>query len=201
MRSVMSVLAVALLAGCASVATPLPTDTPGPPTAEPTPRVTPEPTDPPDTSSPADTPSRDEAYQQLIVSIPVELAAKCKPAPKSEKFEPGQLAQADCDLPNGALADFVTYRLFDGFDSLNAFFDKERSSHEKSGNATGPGCGVGPGEGTWDSGRKDCFISGGNQAHVMWTHELLYIDADAFRVDRDFGKLETFWANAGPVTP
>jgi hypothetical protein len=95
----------------------------------------------------------------------------------------------------------VTYRLFDGFDSMNAFFDIQRRNHENGGVANGPGCGRGPGEGTWDNGRKDCFRSNGNEARVMWTHELLYIQADAFRVDGDFAKLEAFWAGAGPVTP
>lgn len=201
MRRALSLLAVLLLTACTAAATPVPTATPGPPTTPPTPRVTPEPTEPPDTSVPAETPSREEAYQQLVVSIPAGIAPKCEAAPKSEAFEPGQLAQADCDLPNGAAADFVSYKLFDGLDSMNAFFNTQRKGHENGGQTTGPGCGKGPGEGTWDAGRKDCFRFLTNDAQVMWTHELLYIDAVAFRNDGDFAKLEDFWSTAGPVTP
>lgn len=201
MRRVLTLLAVSLLAACGATATPAPTGTPALPTPQPTPRVTAEPTLPPDTSTPAETPTREEAYQQLVVSIPPEIAGKCAPAPRSEKLEPGQLGQADCDLPGGSLADYTDYRLFDGSASMNAFFDSQRRRHETGGDAEGPGCGKGPGEGTWDNGRKDCFKFITNDANVMWTHDLLYIQATAFRDDGDFAKLETFWASAGPVTP
>lgn len=195
-----SLLAVPLLAACGASATPAPTPTPALPTPQPTARVTPEPSDPPDTSNPAETPTREEAYQQLIVSVPPEIAPRCVPSPKSQPLEPGQLAQADCNLPGGSAADHVSYKLFDGSASMDAFFDIQRTGHQKAGEATGPGCGTGPGEGTWDSGRKDCFKVI-NDANVMWTHNLLYIDAIAVRNDGAFAKLETFWATAGPVTP
>ena len=62
-------------------------------------------------------------------------------------------------------------------------------------------CGKGPGEGTWDNGRKDCYLFLVDDAQVMWTHDLLFIFASAFRDDGDFAKLEDFWKTAGPVTP
>ena len=41
-------------------------------------------------------------------------------------MEPGQLGQADCDLPNGSLADFVSYKLFADQSSMDAFFNTQR---------------------------------------------------------------------------
>ncbi|MEA2622117.1 MAG: hypothetical protein QOH61_1027 [Chloroflexota bacterium] len=199
---VAALVASLLIVACGATATPVPAATPaGPPTAPPTPRVTAEPTLPDDTSAPAETPSRDEAYQQLLVSIPFEIAPSCDPVGPREELEPGQIGEADCDLPSGSTADYVSYKLFDGSATMNDFFGIQRRGHENGGTASGPGCGKGPGEGTWDAGRKDCYLFLTNDAQVMWTHDLLFIVSSAFRDDGDFAKLEQFWQTAGPVTP
>jgi hypothetical protein len=194
-------LLVVLVAACGSGTSATPSPTEAPPTALPTSEVTAEPTLPEDTGNPAATPSRQDAYQQLLVSIPPEIAAKCESIAATVPMETGQLGQADCSLPKGSLADFVSYSLFADQASMDAFFDTQRKAHEKGGTATGPGCGKGPGEGTWDNGRKDCYLFVVNDAQVMWTHDLLFIFASAFRDDGDFAKLEQFWKTAGPVTP
>jgi hypothetical protein len=202
MRRLVAMLGIGILVvACGATATPVPTATPAPPTAVPTARVTPEPTLPDDTSAPAETPSRAEAYQQLLVSIPPEIAAKCKSIGDKEAMEAGQLGEADCDLPRGAVGDYVSYKLFDGSASMNAFFDIQRLGHKNLGSSTGPGCGKGPGEGTWDNGRKDCFTFITDDAWMMWTHDLLFIYATALRDDGNWAKLDEFWATAGPTTP
>jgi hypothetical protein len=202
MRRIGTVLCIGVLvAACGATATPVPTATPGVPSLPPTPRVTPEPTLPDDTSAPAETPSRAEAYQQLLVSIPPEIAPECESISESEPMEPGQLGEADCDLPRGAIGDYVSYKLFDSSASMNAFFDIQRQGHKNLGSSTGPGCGKGPGEGTWDNGRKDCFTFITDDAWMMWTHDLLFIYATALRDDGDWAKLEQFWQTAGPTTP
>jgi len=115
--------------------------------------------------------------------------------------EPGELAEADCDFRTGGVVDFATYKLFADKPSMDDFFDTQRKGHENAGTVTGPGCGKGPGEGTWASGRKDCYLFITNDAQVDWTHDTLFIFASAFRDDGDFAKLETFWATAGPGAP
>lgn len=200
-RSVLFALLVGLLAGCGSGTPASPTPTEAPPTALPTLGITAEPTLPADSEEPAQTPSRSEAYQQLLVSIPPAIASFCESISATEEMEPGQLGGADCDLPKGGSADFVSYKLFSDQSSMDAFFNTQRKGHENGGTATGPGCGKGPGEGTWDNGRKDCYLFLVNDAQVMWTHDLLFIFASAFRDDGDFAKLEEFWKTAGPVTP
>jgi hypothetical protein len=190
-----------LIVACGATATPAPTATVTPTIAFASPEITPEPTSPPDTANPAETPDRDEAYQQLLVSIPPDIASHCEPAPKGEEFEPGEIGQADCEQPAGSLADYVSYMLFEDATSMNAFFDTQRKGHENGGTAKGPGCGKGPGEGTWENGRKDCYLFITDDAWVMWTHDRLYIEATADRDDGNFAKLEEFWQTAGPVTP
>jgi hypothetical protein len=196
---------VGFVAACGSGAPASPTPSEAPPTALPTLAITAEPTLPEDSEAPMQTPSRQDAYQQLLVSIPadppLEIASHCESILETEPMEPGQLGEADCDLPKGSLADFVSYKLFADAASMNAFFNTQRKGHENGGTANGPGCGKGPGEGTWDNGRKDCYLFLVNDAQVMWTHDLLFIFASAFRDDGDFAKLEDFWKEAGPLTP
>lgn len=146
------------------------------------------------------TPTRQQAYEQLLRSIPAQIAAYCEPFPESVALEPGQIGQADCDLPDDSIGDFVSYELFADRASLDTFFDTQRKGHENLGNASGPGCGKGAGEGTWEHGRKDCFTFF-DDAYVMWTYDDLLIDATALQNGGDFAKLEAFWKVAGPVAP
>jgi hypothetical protein len=143
------------------------------------------------------------AYLQLLGSIPATVAQVCEPFKYTANLpaEPGEVAEADCDFPTGGPADFATYKLFADKASMDAFFDTQRKGHENAGTITGPGCGKGPGEGSWANGRKDCYLFITNDAQVDWTHETLFIFASAFRDDGDFAKLETFWATAGPAAP
>ena len=83
---------------------------------------------------------------------------------------------------------------------MDAFFSTQRKGHESLGQSDGPGCGTGPGEGSWEHGRKDCF-SFFDDANVMWTYDDLLIVADAFNDNGDYAKLEEFWKTAGPVAP
>ena len=200
-RSVLFCLLLGVVAACGSGTSATPSPTEAPPTALPTLAVTAEPTLPEDSEVPAQTPSRAEAYEQLLVSIPPDIAATCKSIPDTVEMEPGQLGQADCELPKSSDASFVSYKLFADQNSMDTFFNTQRKGHENGGTATGPGCGKGPGEGTWDNGKKDCYLFLVNDAWVMWTHDLLYIVATANRDDGDFAKLEQFWKTAGPVTP
>ncbi len=143
------------------------------------------------------------AYGQLLGSIPATVAQYCEPFKYTASIppEPGEIAEADCDFPTGGAVDYATYRLFSDKASMDDFFGTQRKGHENAGTITGPGCGKGPGEGTWANGRKDCYLFITNDAQVDWTDETLFIFASAFRDDGDFAKLEAFWATAGPATP
>lgn len=190
------------LVGCVGVTT---IETPPEPTPLPslaTPTVTAAPSVEPEASIP-DMPDPASAYQALLATIPAGIASTCEMATYSADFpaEPGELIGADCDLPAGSDADFVSYTLFDTLDSMNAYYDIQHRGIQNGGTLDGPGCGTGPGDGTWDVGRKMCYLFLTGDANVMWTHDLLAIVAHAFNDAGDFGKLEAFWQTAGPVTP
>jgi hypothetical protein len=149
---------------------------------------------------PGASPDRQQAYERLLTMIPAEIAATCESISVTEEIEPGQLGEADCDLPSGGLADFASYKLFADAASMNGFFETQRMGHRNLGQSEGPGCGSGPGEGTWEHGRKDCF-SFFDDAYVMWTYDDLLVVASAFNDSGDYAKLEEFWTTAGPVAP
>lgn len=174
-----------------------------PPPASPTgPRVTAEPTEPPDTAIPAETPSPEEAFQQLLAAIPQPIATACRQASGAgHRQEPGEFTTAECALPPGALSSRVTYRLFDGSTSMNAYYSAQVAVVTASGRARTPGCGQGANHDTWTNGLVQCFKSTAGSAQVQWTHDQLYVYAVASREDTDFGKLEQFWMMAGPVAP
>ncbi len=166
------------------------------------PRVTAEPTEPPDTAIPADTPSPEEAYQQLLAAIPQPIATACQRASgTSHRQEPGEYATAECALPIGGLAARVTYRLFDGSTSTNAWYRAQVALVTAAGRARAPGCGEGSNHDTWDNGQVQCFKSTTGNAQIQWTHDQLYVYAVASRDDADFARLEEFWMMAGPVAP
>jgi hypothetical protein len=166
------------------------------------PRVTAEPTEPPDTAVAADTPSPEEAYQQLLAAIPQAIASACRQAlGTAHHQERGEYATAECTLPAGGLAARVTYRLFDGSTSMNAYFKAQVTLVTASGRARTPGCGQGATSDAWDNGQVQCFRSTTGTAEVQWTHDQLYIYAVASRDDADFAKLDQFWVMAGPVAP
>ena len=203
-RCAACLVAILLVAACGGSATPTAGGTvqsPGLPTAEPTPAITAEPTEPPSSETPAATPSREQAYQQLLASIPADIVKRCGPVSPSWKVEDGQFAEADCTLAPGSLANYVSYELYDGVASMNARFDIQRKGHENAGTTTGPGCGKGPGEGSWTNGRKDCFKFITSDAQVMWTDEQLFIYAIAVEDNGDWARLEEFWKTAGPLGP
>lgn len=190
------------LAGCVGGVTrpTLPEPTPLPSLRTPT--IIVEPSDSPDPSIP-DLPDAATAYLALLAAIPPDIAGACEQVTYSSDFppEPGELISADCDLPAGSDADFVSYKLFDGNASMDASYDLQRRSIERGGTLQGPGCGQGPGDGTWDVGRKMCYRFITDDANVQWTHDMLAISAHAFNDSGDFARLEAFWATAGPITP
>jgi hypothetical protein len=196
------VVALLGLGGCAGAVTP-----PPPPERTPlpylrTPTIIVEPSEAPEPSV-RDLPDDAGAYLALLAAIPSDIAGACEQVSYASGFprEPGELIGADCDLRNGSAADFVNYKLFDGNASMDAFYDLQRRAIEEGGTLDGPGCGRGPGHGTWDVGRKMCYRFITDDANVQWTHDLLSVSAHAWNGNGDFAALETFWATAGPITP
>lgn len=204
MRAVLTRLLLVVTASACSGGGPSPAagDTLAPPPSPSGPRVTAEPTEPPDTAIPADTPSPEEAYQQLLAAIPMPIAMACHQATgAAHHSEPGEFATAECTLPIGSLAARVTYRLFDGSTSMNAWYQAQVGTVTAAGRARTPGCGQGPNHDTWDNGQVQCFKSAAGNASVQWTHDQLYVYSVASRDDSDFAKLDQFWMEAGPVAP
>jgi hypothetical protein len=156
----------------------------------------------PETQAP-ELPDPEAAYQQLLAEIPPALRASCTPETYSESFprDPGELAGADCD-PDGSGPLFVNYSLFVGKAEMDAAYELLKRGFAATGTISGPGCGKGPGEGTWDLGRKLCYqFSLLNDAKVLWTHDLLAVLSDASDDGGDWARLESFWKAAGPLTP
>jgi len=139
------------------------------------------------------TPDPESAYQQLMASVPEVLKVRC------ERGQAGGavMARVDCTPTTGA--DTVTYLLFDGEAPL---LDAYRARLEAlpAADLEGPGCGRGPGTERVPNGRKSCFRDG-TAANVLWTNDLVWILARAGRDDGDWAALDTFWTDAGPVTP
>lgn len=193
-RAVAAIAAATIaLAGCAG--SPAPEETAPPPTPLPslrTPTVSSGPTEPPETALPS-TPDPESTYQQLMAAVPIPLQDRCR---RAQPARPA-LARVECTPVSGA--DTLRYQLFDGeaplLDAFRAVVDAL-----PRGAVDGPGCGRGPGSERLPNGRKACFRQGG-EAVVLWTNELAYVLASASRADGGWAALDTFWAEAGPVTP
>ena len=185
-------MAVALVA-CGSPAAP--DETAPPPTPLPslrTPTDSLGPTDSPDAAL-RPSPDAEAAYQQLLASVPESLLGRCA----RSRPAGGALARVECTPATGA--DAVSYALFDAEDAMLAAY-RARLDAIPAVDREGPGCGQGPGTKRLDSGRKACFRDGG-AATVLWTNDLVYVLASARRADQDWAALETFWQDAGPITP
>ena len=143
------------------------------------------------------------SYAQLISEIPSAVASSCVELSFSSSVPPevGEAAEALCQLPSGALATYVNYKLFNTTKAMNTFYDTQHSTIADNGTVSGPGCGQGPGDGTWAHGKKMCYLYVTSDANVMWTQDQLHVVATALRSDGDWAKLEQFWQSAGPTAP
>lgn len=144
------------------------------------------------------------ARERLLAAIPEPIRASCEPDSYWQipdlGPEPGEIASVDCD-PDGSGGDWVSYSLWDSTDAMDAFYDTQHLGMTNMGALDGPGCGQGPGEGTWEHGRRFCFQPFGDDANMRWTHDELAISGSAIRDDGDWAALEAFFASAGPVAP
>jgi hypothetical protein len=139
--------------------------------------------------------------ERLRTAVPPTVLAHCEEAVNNETFpaEPGELAGLDCDYPTDGAVDYATYKLFDSRATMNAFYDTFAAGVTSAGSAQGPGCDEGqPGPSTWEHGRALCYVFLTDDAQVQWTHDALFIRANAFRDDGDFGPLVEWWREAGP---
>ena len=155
------------------------------------------------TGSAAPLPSMDPAaYQTLLATIPEPLRSSCEP----DTFwqlpdlgpDPGEIAQTDCG-PDGSGGTYATFSLFDSAASMGAFYEEQLAGMRALGGLEGPGCPTGPGEGTWEHGRRFCFALFGDDANMRWTHEALAITASAMQDDGDWAALDAFVRSAGPI--
>lgn len=144
------------------------------------------------------------AYEALLAAIPEGLRASCAPDPYWEVPdlgpEPGETAQADCD-PDGYGGNWVSYSLFESNAAMDAFYDTQLAGMRNLGGLDGPGCPEGPGEATWESGRRFCYQAFGDDANMRWTHDGLMIAASAINDEGDWAALEGFFESAGPAAP
>ena len=178
---------------------PLPTHLP---TAHP-PTGSPLESESPETAAP-ETPSPEEAYQFLLATIPEPVRSSCvRFTGHTEAIppEPGELAEADCDMNDGPYGQYVSYKQFDSAESMNAFYDIQLRGMQGMGGVDGPGCFAGQGAGTWQIGRRFCYQVVTDDANVRWTHDLIFVVADAIQDDGDWAALGRLWAQAGPVSP
>jgi hypothetical protein len=95
----------------------------------------------------------------------------------------------------------VSYSLFADQAAMDAFYDSQLQGMRGMGAVDGPGCPTGPGEATWEHGRRFCYQPFGDDANMRWTYDDLAITASAINDDGDWAALETFFAAAGPVAP
>lgn len=170
-------------------------ETAPPPTPLPslrTPTVSTGPTDSPDPGARL-TPDPESAYQQLLASVPLELADRCTRGGRAG----AAIARVECEPASGA--DRVSYLLYDDGATMTAAY-RARLDRIAAADLEGPGCGKGPGTERLKNGRRACYADGG-AASVMWTNDLVFVIADATRSDGDWAALERFWTDAGPVTP
>lgn len=144
------------------------------------------------------------ASEALLAAIPQEIRASCEPDPYWEVpdlgSEAGETAQADCD-PDGYGGNWVAYSLFESNTAMDAFYDTQLAGMRNLGGVDGPGCPDGPGEATWESGRRFCHQAFGDDANMRWTHDGLMIAASASNDEGDWAALEAFFESAGPIAP
>lgn len=144
------------------------------------------------------------AYERLLASVPEAIRPFCEPDTFWQVTdlgpEPGEIAQADCD-PDDFGGLYVSYSLFASPASMDAFYDEQLLGMRNLGGLDGPGCPEGPGEATWDHGRRFCFQPFGDDANMRWTHDALAITASAIEGDGDWAALEAFFEAAGPIAP
>jgi len=144
------------------------------------------------------------ALERLLTTIPAELRVVCEPDSYWQIDglgpDPGEIASVDCD-PAGSGGVFAGYSLFDSAASMAAFYAEQLTGMRALGGVTGPGCPDGPGEATWEQGRRFCYTTFGDDANMRWTHDALAITVSAIQDDGDWSALETFFASAGPVAP
>jgi hypothetical protein len=143
------------------------------------------------------------AYAALLAAIPEPLRDSCTPDELWQSADlgnaPGEIAAADCD-PDGYAGNYVSYALFDSVEAMDAFYDQQLQGMKNLGATDGPGCPEGPGEATWEHGRRFCYQPFGSDVYMRWTHDGLAITANAIN-DGDWAALEAFFASAGPVAP
>ncbi|MFN8621499.1 MAG: hypothetical protein U0869_12215 [Chloroflexota bacterium] len=144
------------------------------------------------------------ALAGLLAVIPEPLRSNCAPDSMWQVPdlgpEPGEVAAVDCD-PDGSGGEFVHFARFDAKASMDAFYDTQLQGMKNLGAVDGPGCPDGPGEATWEHGRRFCFQPFGNDANMRWTYDDLAITASAIDDDGDWAALEAFFRSAGPVDP
>jgi hypothetical protein len=174
----------------------------------PTPGETPQPslsvpTAAPVESEPPASPAAGAAYIQLLSEIPLPVRGSCEPFTGTVDFpfEPGELAEADCDMGDGMYGEYVSYELFDSQASMDAFYDILLRGMTSMGGVDGPGCFSGPGADSWDAGRRFCYQFIGDDVSVRWTHELLATVGVASEDSGDWAALGSLWESAGPVAP
>lgn len=153
-------------------------------------------------TAPAAGPMDPAAYAQLLALVPETLRDSCRPNPYWDATQdPGELAAAHCDPDGLDGPDYATYSLYATSDAMDAAYDEYATEYRDVGSLAGPGCGQGPGEGVWESGRRFCYTYAGLSVSSYWTHEALRVLASASRPDLDWAALEAFWQRAGPVGP
>jgi hypothetical protein len=144
------------------------------------------------------------AYEQLLATIPEPIRSSCEPDRYWQVVglgpDPGEIAAADCDIA-GEGGNYVSYSLYDSAESMDAFYDTQLQGTKNMGGLDGPGCPEGPGEGSWEHGRRFCFQVVTNDANTRWTHDALVTAAFALNDDGDWAALEALFQSAGPVAP
>jgi hypothetical protein len=168
----------------------------GPP---PLPLASPAPTAPaPD--SPVPNPSAAASLaptDELLRHVPIAFAGAC--APSDADPANGLMASVLCD-PAGEIASAAYFR----YDSIEALETAWAAVLADDGPATeGTDCSVGPALvdytiGDQPGGRLACYLNDG-RAVALWTNPGLLMMAIGAEASGDFGKLFTWWQDAGPL--
>lgn len=159
---------------------------------------------PVETAPPPASAAPDAAYLGLLATIPQPVADTCEPFTgytADYPPEPGQLAEVDCDMGDGAYGEYVSYTLFDSPASMDAFYDIQLRGMTNMGGVEGPGCFTGPGADAWDAGRRFCFQILGDDANVRWTQAGLATVGVAIEDSGDWAALGALWEGAQLVAP
>ena len=141
------------------------------------------------------------AGEELLTHIPSDFVDTCAP----DELLQDVLASMKCQP--GSAADVVWYDLYPDEATMFSTYDAHRTNHELNDQGD---CKTGPAEsgytltvaGEERSGehwRYVCYLAD-DAAWIEWTDPDLKILSYAYRVDQDWGALNTFWSDtAGPI--